>query len=67
MPSFWKQSLKTKLRFPLIFGGFLIFAFYGQRNFRQIFEKELREAREKALPTVDQDALKQLEALKSKK
>jgi hypothetical protein len=43
MNRFQKTPLAKKLRFPLLFGGFLIFAAFSVQNYRKYFSAEIQE------------------------
>ena len=47
------SSLATKLRFPIIFGSFLFFTYFGTKNFHSNYKDEIHEHRKRIQPEYD--------------
>jgi len=47
------SPLASKLRFPVIFGSFLFFTYFGTKNFHTNYKDELHEQRKRINPEYD--------------
>jgi len=61
------MTFMEKFRYPILFGGMLLFTYFGTKQYPQLFKKEIEDHKIRAAPKMeekDEQALKKLEEMK---